>query len=637
MVAIALAPRAEVVSQQKLELAFKEAFEFKRDQIARIQSRPPFDIAANRDANTAYARIYEHIARHGDPDLASSELVRMINAADLSQSERAMLIEFAARHQVKPRSKEDWDWLTVDLDQAQQEFFAKGMHAPLGRPAIATRLVQNVMENAGIAFSDENLSTVTAVVATAYRQACLRANEDLAFDTNSAFAHLPEAVERLVTSSASVGSTERSFDRPLPAATHATPENHLTVGVGGSPEQHGCAALINLPISEVCSLAIESKKGDSWGSSAQRNARVITDLFIAVNGDLRMSEIKRHHLNRLRDRLDILPRVWGKSREDRDGGLPAIFSRGEKLAEQWAKVASDTEQSDLPKIGLLPATFNRHFTTLKSLLHFVEELENEANQPTHVSPTVSFKGLSRADKRKPSTRRPVPTAEDVHKLLSTPIHTGCQNEHDRLTPGNVIIHDGAYWVPLLLSILLCRSNELCQCRLSDVITDVAQPYIHVRASTGRDLKTVFSDRKLPIPPKLVDLGFLDYVNALRNLDHVWLFPEYNTNNIRPNKRFKEDDFNSIFEFAFPNTAASSHNEKKFDTVSLRKFGLRRLRRARGIDIQFRKGIAGHKQSGTLESIYEDEFSPEELLPCAIELSVLLAHLRPSPLRLRHFE
>ncbi len=149
-----------------------------------------------------------------------------------------------------------------------------------------------------------------------------------------------------------------------------------------------------------------------------------------------MSEIDRSHLLALDARLKTLPKVWGKCREDRQGGLTAVFDRGEKLADEWRRDPIAAEQNSVPKVGLSSSTYNRHINTLKQILGFARDLEDGKGKQTHLAPEVSFHKLRQKDKRKKNKRKPVPAEQELRTLLSGPLFTGCKRRRKSLHPGH---------------------------------------------------------------------------------------------------------------------------------------------------------------------------------------------------------
>lgn len=636
MVAITIPKRLERPDAVKLQALFKEALEYKRDQIVAIQSRPPFNDERHRLANRAYAKLFSLLTHSGSAE-KSGQWEAVLTDPDLDAEEGELLARLAVHHDLISRSDDGWARLRALLKSSGATLDADHITAPVGRPAIAPRFVTNMMENAGIEDSPENRRTALAVVAAAYRAACVEANEALGEeDAEGRGGELPKSLLALLGGAPA----------PSPALPSEVPEGRkeaspsgvttTSTSSGHSPAPAEPKELIDLRISDLCKLVIdENKRAGDWGDSARRNAKVITDIFIAENGDLRMSEIERRHLLAIDKRLKVMPTVWGKSREDRQGGMKAVFARGEKLAEGWGKDHVAAERSGLPKVGLSAATYNRHINTLKQLFDFAGNLEDADGEPTHLAPKVSFHKLRQKDKRKKNKRKPVPAEQELHALLSGPIFTGGKSLEDRFTSGRVVVHDGAYWVPVLITIYGPRSNEFCQMPLDNIVDSAPIPYIRIRKSLGQDIKTLATDRDLPIAPRLIELGFIDYVRALRARDEYWLFPEFNTTKVPARKRFREEVFVPLLKAHFPNGTSSILDGKDIDTQSLRKFAMTYLRKGdRNIQLGIRQAFFGHERPTTTEGTYEDDPTVDELFPCVERMQTLIDHLQRFPLRLR---
>ncbi|NCP44494.1 MAG: hypothetical protein GW822_13835 [Sphingomonadales bacterium] len=318
--------------------------------------------------------------------------------------------------------------------------------------------------------------------------------------------------------------------------------------------------------------------------------------------------------------------------------MRAVFARGETLSAQWTKDARKATEDKLPKVGFSPTTHNRHLNTLKQLFDFARDLEDGHGKHTHIYPNVSFNNLNKKDHRKKNKRLPVPKEEEVLKLLSGPIYTGCRSQRERFEPGTDIIHDSFYWGPLLLIVHGNRSNEFFQMPLKNVFEDEAVPYVHVRTSVDQRIKTGNSDRSLPIAPKLIELGFLNYVKELKAKGAYWLFPELNTTKVPARKRFLELVFKPLLAHHFPNGTSVTIADKDIDTRSFRKFASSYLRKGKPkIELGIRQAFFGHARTTTLEGIYEDDPTLDELMPCVIRLQSLIASIETHPLRLRSEE
>jgi hypothetical protein len=646
MVAVKMPEGANPPDAKQLASIYQEALRFKIEQIERIQIRPPFDDHLHAASNKAYALLFGAIARSGTfPEIGTPDADRLLQNPDLSSTEQEVLNEILQVH-APSSSTEAFEAVASASREANGEDEASARPA-LGYPIIAPRFISNYLANAGLPETPENRRFALAIAASAYGDACNQAHARLQQQIDDGRSSvMPALLANLVFKNQSVTQTPvhlTSLDKigGLPHARHQNADDGTlsapspaTVAISPHPDE-----LTDLTMSQLCAQAVhEMTASGAWRDSAQRNAKVITDIFIAVNGDLRMSEISRPHLVALNNRLKTMPTIWGKNREDRQGGLEAVFRRGDELAAQWAANPDQAKLEKLPKIGLAAATHNRHINTLGQLFKYVADLEDSDGNKTHVHPRVSFSNLTVTDKRRKNKRKPIPQDEELRKLLSGPLFSGCKDQDDRFTPGPYVFHDGGYWVPLMLVIYGARSNELCQMPLMDVFEDAPIPYFVIREDTGRKLKTESSTRWLPIAPKLIDLNFLEYVRALKKRGEYWLFPEFNQTRMPPRKAFSDRIFSKLLEYHFPDGTSGLFEDKDIDTQSMRKVVTTCLRQGRPkIDLGIRQYFIGHCRSTTIEEVYEDDPSLEELLPCVKKTQKLIAHVTAFPLLLRKSE
>src|SRR5262249_19628367 len=65
------------------------------------------------------------------------------------------------------------------------------------------------------------------------------------------------------------------------------------------------------------------------------------------------------------------------------------------------------------------------------------------------------------------------------------------------------------WVPLLCAQSGARVSEVCQLRDEDIRTEDGIPFMHFRPEAGA-LKTSTSERKVPLHPRVIEAGFLEF-------------------------------------------------------------------------------------------------------------------------------
>ncbi len=103
---------------------------------------------------------------------------------------------------------------------------------------------------------------------------------------------------------------------------------------------------------------------------------------------------------------------------------------------------------------------------------------------------------------------------ELSTLISAPIFIGAFSEDRLLRPGRFLYRGPRFWFLLLALCGGWRKSELEVAEVRDVTSEAEIHFLdlHHRAI---DLKTDFSPRRVPLLPKVMELGFLDYVEERR--------------------------------------------------------------------------------------------------------------------------
>lgn len=113
--------------------------------------------------------------------------------------------------------------------------------------------------------------------------------------------------------------------------------------------------------------------------------------------------------------------------------------------------------------------------------------------------------------------------ETLKAIFASPIFTGHAGQ--RTKPGNKLMKDSMYWVPLIGLLTGARREEICQLHTKDVYEVDKVWVFDINDKDGKHLKNDNSKRMVPVPAKLVDLGFIDYVNQQKAKRSKLLFPD----------------------------------------------------------------------------------------------------------------
>lgn len=303
-----------------------------------------------------------------------------------------------------------------------------------------------------------------------------------------------------------------------------------------------------------------------------------------------------------------LPKSHGKSPKDHLMSFDAILEKAKTLPAD--------------KVGLVPATMNRYMTQISN----IENICKHAGYPFEDYQGVAgLRFTKKGDKRK---ERPPFTTSEVSRILELPIWSGCLSENRRLEGGDSVFHDASYWIPLLALYTAARREEYCGLMISDINTNAELPTIQFMHSRVRELKNFQSEREIPIHPELIRLGFLDYVNALREAGHTLLFPELvAASDKTPMGDVFDEDWQQIRAAALPDAKSEGKTLHSF-----RHWFNNELKQA-GVPSEIRRDILGHLNKDVNEGRYTEPATPDLMLQAMSKLPIPNAKLQGFPIRL----
>ncbi len=613
-----------VPRMEDFQAVARRAFDRALNDYVAQQMAMPYASQSLARMNLGYARYYALVAGAQEPPQATEAFREEMRKRELHEDDIDALWMIAWRHQ------------------------------NCGHGIAATDLEED-LHSVGVSPSNQNVKTIFHAVAAAYSQARIQATEAMGLPSpaDQVFP-LPPALRSLFPNYQDPAQGFGDPAKVIPAPTTPTalvsssplappPAASPTDAAQSADRPRIVDARLDIRISELAAKALEREIADgNWDEGRRRDITAAVNLFMHANGDLFCSEIYQSHLSAMTALFARLPTRYGHTKEDRQGGIAAALERGVGLRKAWKDDPQQAEADRLPTIGLSAVTQNKHLTWMSAL-------ESWADANGYVAPGYNPKKLrvhgAKAAKKQVRKRdkRLNWDLGDLRKLLSGPVWDGCAGLWHRFEPGNQIIHDGLYWVPLLNAAGGPRSSESAGMAIMEVVHEetvdghsvpLAIPYFDLQFTKWRRLKNMQSVRKIPIHPRLIELGFIDYVKAMKAAGHELCFPElYNRKSLSFSDVARRKIKDPLMRLHFPNGTSRLRGRKDVDTHSIRGTVTAELRNA-GVPKHVRLALLGWEGDDEDEATYPGEVPLELLLPALDHLTHLFDQIEPKPLNLR---
>lgn len=233
----------------------------------------------------------------------------------------------------------------------------------------------------------------------------------------------------------------------------------------------------------------DHKSAHDWVSkTAAESARVLHWFEESVGASRPLTSLTVEDVREFRDALLKLPKH----------ASTAIKSDGATFHQLVSS------SSEAPRLS--PGTLAKYYNVIRSFLSWCDD-----EYGIDSSPMLKIKLGQKVDK---SNARDPFSVEQLRTLFKSPQYTGHRSIARRAKPGELIVRDGKFWLPMLGLYTGMRLGELVQLVASDVREENGIVYIDVNKNeddVGKSLKTATSKRRIPVHPVLLQTGFLDHV------------------------------------------------------------------------------------------------------------------------------
>lgn len=340
------------------------------------------------------------------------------------------------------------------------------------------------------------------------------------------------------------------------------------------------------------SIGVGAEEKEIRRTTARQKLTVIT-LFVDITGRQTFQSLKQTDIKKFVDAMALLPKVRRRSAAEQELSVQELIAKGRTLPKK--------------EVGLAADTVNRNLSYLSVIMRQARMAGIEGIPPLEIG------AFRKKKKGKPNEKRPTYQEEDLFALFKHPIWTGCHSAVRRHLPGNVIVWDAIYWCPLLSAYCGARLEEIAGLKMAEVITDDPIPHLIIQENDNRGLKTIASERLVPIHPLLIRLGFLEYVASRKKGRAKHLFPELKPNpgtetswGARVTRRFSE-----AVALTLGNHRVEKDKNKTFH--SFRHYICTKLGTFPDLKDKIIQDIVGHENVGTTDRIYKDPTALDVML------------------------
>jgi integrase len=246
-----------------------------------------------------------------------------------------------------------------------------------------------------------------------------------------------------------------------------------------------------------------AKKNDGLTDKTLAGYKLAFDFSLEMFGENKpLSAISTEDCREFRDKLRKLP------------------SNAKKIHPHLSLIQAIEAHSNHLTGALSTTSVNGYLNKLSAILKFAAQEGYINRNPCEHVPNLKQK------KKKTDGRQPF-SEQALDKLFHAPLYTGCvDDESNYKTAGTNKPRRHKFWIPLISLYTGMRLNEICQLFTSDIdcIEGVNIIQVQLDNNNEKSLKNTSSERVIPIHTQLIEIGFLDYANQIKNQGHKRLFP-----------------------------------------------------------------------------------------------------------------
>ena len=243
----------------------------------------------------------------------------------------------------------------------------------------------------------------------------------------------------------------------------------------------------------------------AWSDTTRQAYETTRSLVVCILGaDVAMTSVTRSEVRQLIEVLQHLPRNAVKL-------FPKLSPRE----------ASDLTRSRADIERMSAANANAYLGRFSNFINWCVREELIDRNPA--------RGLRLPDEVAKRDKRHPFSPQQLKLIFHAPLFVGCQDgDRGYAKVGTVRPQNARYWVPLIGMHTGMRLNEICQLDTTDIravrgIDCICITTSSLVGSTDKKLKTVGSERFIPLHPTLLELGLVEYAARKRREGVAKLF------------------------------------------------------------------------------------------------------------------
>lgn len=245
-------------------------------------------------------------------------------------------------------------------------------------------------------------------------------------------------------------------------------------------------------LSEAVDLYVqENRELGSWNEKTLKSNIPMLKQFVELVGDIPVHELNIEHVRQYKTNLMKLP------------------ANMKKMSAYREKSIAELLKMDIPKEERMSnTTLSNRFNKTSSFIIWTKR--NGYIEDDTIKDILVLKSTKQANQY-----RDVFSKEDLERIF-----------HSRDYLEGKFKQPSKFWVPLLGLLTGARLEEICQLHVDDIVQEDGVWCLDINDNGRKSLKTPSSKRFVPLHDTLVrDLGFLQYVERLKEEDETLLFPE----------------------------------------------------------------------------------------------------------------